>query len=81
MSILTRRRHVVGRVRHLYVSAAHRKQGIGSCLVREVIVAARHSFDCLRLRTNDPHAARFYERLGFLRCETHSFATHELNLA
>jgi GNAT superfamily N-acetyltransferase len=71
----------VGRVRHLYVSAAHRHQGIGSRLVHEVIVAARHSFDRLRLRTNDPHAARFYERLGFLRCEADSSATHELDLA
>lgn len=71
----------VGRVRHVYVSAAHRNQGIGSRLVREVIVAARHSFDRLRLRTNDPPAARFYERLGFLRCAADSSATHELDLA
>jgi GNAT superfamily N-acetyltransferase len=71
----------VGRVRHLYVSVAHRRQGIGSLLVREVVAAARHSFDRLRLRTNDPHAARFYEQLGFLRCEADSSATHELDLA
>jgi len=71
----------VGRVRHLYVSVDRRRQGIGSRLVREVIIAARHSFDRLRLRTNDPHAARFYEQLGFLRCEADSSATHEINLA
>jgi GNAT superfamily N-acetyltransferase len=71
----------VGRVRHLYVSVAHRRQRIGSRLVHEVIAAARHSFDRLRLRTNDPHAARFYEQLGFLRYEADSSATHELDLA
>jgi GNAT superfamily N-acetyltransferase len=71
----------VGRVRHLYVSAAHRNQGLGSSLVREVIAAARDSFDRLRLRTNDPLAAQFYERRGFRRCETDPAATHELELS
>jgi len=71
----------VGRVRHLYVSVVDRRQGIGSRLVREVIVAARDSFDRLRLRTNDPLAARFYEQLGFVRCEADLSATHERDLA
>jgi GNAT superfamily N-acetyltransferase len=81
MSILIHSSSRVGRVRHVYVSAASRNQGIGSLLVREVIGAARHSFDRLRLRTNDPHAARFYEQLGFLRYEDDLSATHELDLA
>jgi GNAT superfamily N-acetyltransferase len=71
----------VGRLRHLYVLAAHRNQGVGSCLVREVIAAARTSFDRLRLRTNDPLAAQFYERRGFRRCDTDPTATHDLVLS
>jgi hypothetical protein len=49
-------------------------------LVLEVICAAQEAFDRLRLRTNDPLAARFYERLGFRRCETDPTATHERDL-
>jgi GNAT superfamily N-acetyltransferase len=56
----------VGRVRHLYVAAAHRRRGIGRQLVAEVIEIARGRFDLLRLRTNDDAAARFYAALGFL---------------
>jgi ribosomal protein S18 acetylase RimI-like enzyme len=70
----------VGRVRHLYVLIASRNQGIGSRLVGDVIAAARGPFDRLHLRTNDPLAARFYERLGFRPCEPDPSATHELDL-
>src|SRR5512138_3879580 len=31
----------VGRVRHLYVVAAHRRRGFGAALVREIIATAR----------------------------------------
>jgi len=55
----------VGRVRHLYVLARYRRQGIGRRLVAEVIEAARGGFDTLRLRTANPAAARLYEALGF----------------
>lgn len=71
----------VGRVRHLYVLVASRNQGIGSRLVGEVIAAARGPFDRLQLRTNDPLAAKFYERLGFRRFESDPSATHELDLS
>jgi GNAT superfamily N-acetyltransferase len=56
----------VGRVRHLYVAASHRRRGIGRELVAEVVRAARGWFDLLRLRTNDDAAARFYAALGFV---------------
>jgi GNAT superfamily N-acetyltransferase len=71
----------VGRVRHLYVLAAERRQGLGTRLVQEVVATARGSFDRLHLRTNDPLAARFYERLGLERCETEPSATHVLDMA
>jgi GNAT superfamily N-acetyltransferase len=55
----------VGRVRHLYVLAAARRHGVGGDLVTAIVQAARARFDVLRLRTNNPAAARLYERLGF----------------
>jgi GNAT superfamily N-acetyltransferase len=58
----------VGRVRRLYVLAAERGRGIGRSLVERVVAAAWNSFDRLRLRTLNPDAARFYERLGFAPC-------------
>jgi len=54
-----------GRVRHLYVLAAHRRRGLGERLVTEIIAAARGRFHTLRLSTSNPDAARLYERLGF----------------
>ena len=59
----------VGRVRHLYVLAAHRRRGIGERITAEIIAAARGRFENLRLRTSNPAAARLYERLGFRRTD------------
>ena len=58
----------VGRVRHLYVLEAHRRDGVGRCLIQAVIGAASGHFDRLRLRTSNPAAARLYEAVGFARC-------------
>lgn len=55
----------VGRVRRLYVSVGCRRQGIGRQLVERVVLVSRGTFDQLRLRTDNPEAARFYEALGF----------------
>lgn len=57
----------VGRVRHLYVLAAYRRLGAGRQLVEQVLDAARGRFERLRLSTQNPAAARLYERLGFER--------------
>lgn len=70
----------VGRVRHLYVLRAFRRLGVGRGLVAEVIEAARGRFDRLRLRTENPAAAEFYERLGFRRCVEVADCTHALEL-
>jgi GNAT superfamily N-acetyltransferase len=70
----------VGRVRHLYVLLAHRRQGVGRRLVAEVIAAARRRFHVLRLRTENPGAARFYERLGFQRSAGAGDCTHVMEL-
>ena len=71
----------VGRVRHLYVLQAYRRLGIGRRLVIEVIGAARGRFGTLRLRTENPSAAAFYERLGFLRSAGAPDCTHVMAVA
>lgn len=70
----------VGRVRHLYVLAAHRQLAVGEQLVGEVIAAARGPFDTLRPRTGNPAAARLYERLGFRRASGLANCTHLMEL-
>ena len=55
----------VGRVRHVYVLAAHRRAGVGERLMHGILDAARGRFEIVRLRTSNPAAARLYERLGF----------------
>jgi GNAT superfamily N-acetyltransferase len=55
----------LGRVRRLYVLAQFRRRGIGRRLVQAVLAAAAGRFVRLRLRTENPAAALFFERLGF----------------
>jgi GNAT superfamily N-acetyltransferase len=71
----------VGRVRHLYVLSAVRRLGVGRRLTTEVIELARGRFDTLRLRTNNPDAARLYEALGFRATADVAGATHVMELA
>jgi GNAT superfamily N-acetyltransferase len=71
----------VGRVRHLYVLAAHRRQGVGRQLVNKVIETARDRFERLRLRTVNPEAARLYENLGFRRSVGGRDCTHVMELS
>ena len=49
--------------------------------VAAVITAARGTFDTLRLRTENPTAARLYERRGFRRCDEADDSTHVMELA
>jgi GNAT superfamily N-acetyltransferase len=71
---------IVGRLRHLYVLLAHRRRGVGRQLVAEVIGAARRRFEVLRLSTENPGAARFYERLGFQHRDGARECTHVMEL-
>ncbi len=70
-----------GRVRHLYVLSAFRRRGVGQQLVLRVIQAAHGRFDELRLRTDNPVAARLYETLGFKPCDDRGDYTHLAKLA
>lgn len=71
----------VGRLRHLYVLPALRRQGVGGNLVAAVVDAAAASFRTLRLHTSDPDAARLYERMGFRRRADVGRCTHVMELA
>ncbi len=68
----------IGRIRRVYVRSAWRNKGIGQALVHTLIENARTSFTALRLRTDNPTAARLYERIGFSRSLALN-ATHVLN--
>jgi GNAT superfamily N-acetyltransferase len=71
----------IGRVRHLYVLAAYRRQGVGRRLVDQVIAAASGVFDTLRLRTGHERAGRFYSAMGFSTCVGQPYCTHIMELA
>jgi len=64
-----------GRVRHVYVSAAHRRQGVGRLIVEAIVARARLNFPVLNLRAPE-EAFAFYEALGFKRVEGEEFMTH-----
>lgn len=67
----------VGRIRHVYVCPSYRRSGLGFALVKALIGHARKAFSVVRLRTENPDAARLYERLGFVPVQ-HPDATHVL---
>jgi GNAT superfamily N-acetyltransferase len=69
-----------GRVRHVYVRTAWRRQGVGSLLVRRIVEEARPHYRRLTLRTLKPAAARFYRALGFRTEPPVPHATHYLDL-
>jgi len=70
----------VGRVRHLYVLALHRRAGVGEQLVADIIETARRHFHRLHLRTTSGPAARLYEGLGFRPAPGASHHSHVLDL-
>jgi GNAT superfamily N-acetyltransferase len=70
----------VMRVRRFYVLPEHRGHGLGQKMLLEVIELARVSdAKLLELHTDNPNAARFYERNGF-QALTSSNPTHRLTL-
>jgi ribosomal protein S18 acetylase RimI-like enzyme len=71
----------VGRVRRLYVSAAVRRRGVGSAMMRQLMHDAARRFDELRLRTHDPRAAAFYEAIGFTPVGDSQQCTYRLKTA
>jgi GNAT superfamily N-acetyltransferase len=70
----------IGRIRRVYVRPAWRNKGIGEALLHTLVESARTSFTTLHLRTDNPAAARLYERIGFSRIQA-LHATHVLDFA
>ena len=70
----------VGRVRHVYVALAHRRNGAGRLLVSALVDAARGHFHRLTLRTDTEAAARFYSAIGFSAIDGGPTRTHVLDL-
>ncbi len=72
----------VGRVRHVFISPAYRRLGIGNKLMHKIIETSIASFGTLQLRTHDSQADAFYQALGFE--STHDpnrpWCTHRMNL-
>lgn len=64
-----------GRVRHVYVRRSARRQGVGGELVRALEARAWLRYRRLRLRAENPSAARFYEQLGYTATDEPN-ATH-----
>jgi GNAT superfamily N-acetyltransferase len=67
----------IGRIRRVYVRPAWRGKGIGRALVAALLAEARRNFTRVRLRAENPDAARLYESLGFAPNATPD-ATHIL---
>jgi GNAT superfamily N-acetyltransferase len=70
----------IGRVRHLYVLSAWRKQGIGKQLVQAIIAAAKGRFRLLTVRTFSADADGFYRAIGFQTKPEIDGATHHFAL-
>lgn len=66
-----------GRVRHLFVSAGHRRNGVGRMLLETVIDQACQYFAILNTRA-PKEAFLFYEGLGFQRVAGEEFVTHRM---
>lgn len=69
----------VGRIRRVYVRKAWRNRGLGGGLLDKLLSVARQNFRSVRLRADNPKAARLYERKGFLP-DANSSATNSLRL-
>lgn len=57
-----------GRILSMAVSKSHRRQGIGSALMKEILKRfkkANLKFACLEVRVSNKAAQLFYEKLGF----------------
>ncbi|MCL4249079.1 MAG: GNAT family N-acetyltransferase [Anaerolineae bacterium] len=69
-----------GRIRHVYVLDAYRRQGVGRALLAALIDHARGRFTLVTLRTFSAQAAAFYVALGFEATDTIPNVTHVMRL-
>lgn len=71
---------MTGRVRHLYIRQASRRQKQATRLLNKITEEAAKHFKRIRLFTDNPEAAMFYEAFGFRRVDSHK-VTHELTFS
>jgi GNAT superfamily N-acetyltransferase len=69
----------VGRLRRFYVSRTYRRIGLGSLLLKRIILDAEN-YNIIVLHTDTEEADRFYRALGFSKDSTFPKSTHSLNL-
>ena len=69
----------VGRVRHLYVREAQRREGYATLIMNKIMEEASYNFTVLRLFTDNVGASFFYEKLGFKQTEEYK-ASHFITL-
>jgi GNAT superfamily N-acetyltransferase len=69
-----------GRLRDVYVSATHRRAGIGKTLVKQVVAEAAKSFEVLALRADTAGAAAVFTAVGFEPVIAAPHSTHRLDL-
>lgn len=67
----------IGRLRHLYVMASFRKQGVGKSLVRFLVSDAPQFFRAVNVRA-PADVFSFYEHLGFSPVLENDTVTHRL---
>jgi len=67
----------IGRLRHFFVRIDQRRKGVGGSLLAAILDQAAPTFAEIRLRADNPAAARLYERYGFAQADDPSF-THVL---
>ena len=70
----------VGRIRHVYVLEAYRRQGVGRALLAALLDQARGRFTLVTLRTVSAQAAAFYVALGFEATDAIPNVTHVMRL-
>ncbi|WP_406687942.1 GNAT family N-acetyltransferase [Rossellomorea vietnamensis] len=69
-----------GRVRRFYVKKECRNEGVGTLLLKQIILDARRSFSVLILHTDTEKADHFYTSFGFTRGNQYPNATHYLDI-
>ncbi|MGJ3240154.1 MAG: GNAT family N-acetyltransferase [Anaerolineae bacterium] len=69
-----------GRIRHVYVRQAYRRNGAGKQLVEALVEYASHEFSVITLRTLTEHGQSFYKSLGFSDSPRFKNATHWLEI-
>ena len=70
---------MVGRIRHLYVSAPYRCTGLGSQLVNNCLQYGKNIFCTIRLRAANSNTDQFYQDIGFLKI-TENSASHVIRM-